>query len=489
MLHGPAFTGDNDSFYVDRNSLKHVHDNVHGNIFLDPVTSSPRLSFYSDSFSLFSILILCVDSEALNIAYDFGLLIELRDLKQLGLTHMVYPGAVHSRFEHSLGVYWLAGKAIDVIKEYQGNELGIERSDVLAVKLAGLLHDVGHGPFGNAFEHGFLPLVLGSSTWSHEEMSVKMIDHIVDKHNIDIDAELLKKVKEMITPRSDQCSQKVVENRRNGIDVDKFDYIVRDSRACGLGCNFHPDRLMETMQVIGEEICYPAKDYLTIHKLFSTRADLHRIVYTHSKVKMEESILKEIEYSHQPELKEPRDLILRIRRRDLYQNDDALIKPYLTPLWQFCNEFSVPKENLDHFRSVTPQDIVCSQTGGPTLKVEDIAVSNVKIDFTCGRENPLERIKFFKDSGSNEKFPITDDSVSHLLPASYQDLIVKVYSKKPELVEAVSAAFENYQKKIFGRNAQGTYIHTYVYINNMGEEEKINQVSEFFNQSMNQPNL
>ncbi|KAK7309686.1 hypothetical protein RJT34_06615 [Clitoria ternatea] len=440
----------NDSVYSERKFLKHIRDNVHGNIFLEPIF----LKF--------------VDTEQFQ---------RLRDLKQLGLSHMVYPGAVHSRFEHSLGVYWLAGKAIDVIKKFQGPELGVEHSDVLAVKLAGLLHDVGHGPFSHTFERGFLPQVLNGSTWSHEEMSVKMIDYIVDQHNIDMDAELLKKVKEMITSSSKSSSQRknqflydIVANGRNGIDVDKFDYIVRDSRACGLGCNFQPERLMETMQVVDDEICYRAKDYLTIHKLFTTRADLHRTVYTHAKVKavelmaidalvkanpylhiassihqpsefwkLDDSILRTIETSSHQELKESRDLILRIRRRDLYQ---------------FCNEFSVPRERLDHFRSITPQDIVCSQTNGITLKEEDVAVSIVKIDLTHGRENPLERIKFFKDYESREKFPIADERISHLLPAFYEDIIVRVYSKKPELVEAVSNAFENYQLKTFGRKAQ-----------------------------------
>uniref|UniRef100_A0A5B6ZAA4 HD-associated domain-containing protein n=2 Tax=Davidia involucrata TaxID=16924 RepID=A0A5B6ZAA4_DAVIN len=169
----------------------------------------------------------------------------------------------------------------------------------------------------------------------------------------------------------------IVANGRNGIDVDKFDYIVRDSRACALGCNFEFQRLLETMRVIDDEICYRAKEYLTIHKLFLSRADLHRTVYMHAKVKaielmfvdalikangcleisskiddpaeywkLDDSILKTIEMDSRQELQESRDLIRRIRRRDLYQ---------------FCNEFTVPEDKLEHFKKVTPQDIVCSQ--------------------------------------------------------------------------------------------------------------------------------
>ncbi|XP_058005729.1 uncharacterized protein LOC110637614 isoform X2 [Hevea brasiliensis] len=382
--------------YQDRQLSKQLRDNVHGYIYLDPIF----LKF--------------VDTEQFQ---------RLRDLKQLGLTYMVYPGAVHSRFEHSLGVYWLAGEAVHRIKAHQGLELDINNFDIKTVKLAGLLHDVGHGPFSHLFEREFLPRVLNGLNWSHEDMSIRMIDYIVDKHNIDIDREYLKKAKEMVIASTEHASPRtanekqflydIVANGRNGIDVDKFDYLVRDSRACGLGCSFQFERLMDTMHVIEDEICYRAKDYLTVHKLFATRADMHRTVYTHAKVKaielmvvdalstansylritdkidkpdefwkIDDSILKHIETNSSKELKEARDLIQRIRRRDLYQ---------------FCNEFSVPKDKLEHFKDITPQDIVCSQTAGRiTLKEEDVAVSIAKIDLTRGRNNPLESVKFFK---------------------------------------------------------------------------------------------
>ncbi|KAI5679195.1 hypothetical protein M9H77_10145 [Catharanthus roseus] len=435
-----------------RRCLKQVHDNVHGDIHIDPLS----LKF--------------VDTQQFQ---------RLRDLKQLGMTYMVYPGAVHSRFEHSLGVYWLASDAVNRLKDYQG-WLGIDQFDIQTVKLAGLLHDVGHGPFSHMFEHDFLPRVCSGLKWSHEEMSLKMIDYIVDENYIDIGNEMLRKVKEMVVasrnPPSRTATEKsflydIVANGRNGIDVDKFDYIVRDSRACGLGCNFEFQRLFETMKVIDDEICYRAKEYLTIHKLFSSRANLHRTVYMHPKVKaielmavdamikanscldivscidspdeywkLDDTILKTIETSSQPELKESRDLILRIRKRDLYQ---------------FCNEFAVPKERILDFKPVTPQAIICSQDSGDiTLKEEDIAVTNVKIDLTRGRDNPLEIINFFEDYDSTKKFQIMDFRVSHMLPAAYQDVMVRVYSKKAELVGAVSKAFENYQLRTYGNLTQ-----------------------------------
>ncbi|CAN1195232.1 Deoxynucleoside triphosphate triphosphohydrolase SAMHD1 homolog [Linum perenne] len=438
----------------DRRFSKHVHDNIHGNIYLDPLC----LKF--------------VDTEQFQRQV-------LRELKQLGVTNMVYPGAVHSRFEHSLGVHWLAGQAVHDLKNYQGLELGIDYFDIQAVKLAGLLHDVGHGPFSHFFEREFLPQVMSGVKWCHEQMSVKMIDHIVDEHNIDVDSQMMKRVKDMILATSESVQKKklekrflydIVANGRNGIDVDKFDYITRDSKACGIVCNFEHQRLMETMRVIDDEICYRAKDYLTVHKLFTSRADLYRTVYTHPKVKaielmivdalllsndylqlsayiqdpseywkLDDTILKTIETAPDQELREAKDLIIRVRRRNLYK---------------FCNEYSVPRDQLEHFKDVTARDIACSQKDGVLLKEEDIAVSNVRIDLTRGMQNPLESIMFFKDYESNDKFVIPDDRVSHLLPASCQDMIVRVYAKRPELVGAVSEAFENFQLKTYGIKTQ-----------------------------------
>ncbi|KIY99810.1 SAM domain and HD domain-containing protein 1 [Monoraphidium neglectum] len=116
----------------------------------------------------------------------------LRELKQLGLTYYVYPGASHGRFEHSLGVAHLAGSwAQHLLGSFRsdGNLHREDRHSVRALELAALCHDLGHGPFSHVFENELLPRVLGESaaaTWHHEDMSERILDHCVDANSLDL---------------------------------------------------------------------------------------------------------------------------------------------------------------------------------------------------------------------------------------------------------------------------------------------------------------
>ena len=85
----------------------------------------------------------------------------LRRIKQLGLTHLVYPGALHTRFHHALGTMHLMQKAVNVLR-FKGVTISEEEEDALYIAI--LLHDIGHGPFSHAMEHSFFKLASTSSS-------------------------------------------------------------------------------------------------------------------------------------------------------------------------------------------------------------------------------------------------------------------------------------------------------------------------------------
>ncbi|XP_075757595.1 deoxynucleoside triphosphate triphosphohydrolase SAMHD1 isoform X2 [Pelodiscus sinensis] len=108
----------------------------------------------------------------------------LRYIKQLGGTYYVFPGASHNRFEHSLGVGYLAGCLVRALHERQP-ELEISQRDILCVQIAGLCHDLGHGPFSHMFDGRFIPLARPGLKWKHETASVEMFEHLITSNGLE----------------------------------------------------------------------------------------------------------------------------------------------------------------------------------------------------------------------------------------------------------------------------------------------------------------
>ncbi|TRY75984.1 hypothetical protein DNTS_010892 [Danionella cerebrum] len=108
----------------------------------------------------------------------------LRHIKQLGGTYLVFPGASHNRFEHSVGVGYLAGCLGMALRDRQP-ELCITKQDVLCVQIAGLCHDLGHGPFSHMFDGLFIPKARPGKKWKHEMASVQMFDHLVQENALE----------------------------------------------------------------------------------------------------------------------------------------------------------------------------------------------------------------------------------------------------------------------------------------------------------------
>ncbi|CAG8655993.1 6761_t:CDS:2, partial [Ambispora leptoticha] len=352
----------------------------------------------------------------------------LRNIKQLGSTYWVFPGASHSRFEHSLGVAWLSYNLVKRFEREQP-ELELDVNAVNCVTLAGLCHDLGHGPFSHIFDNSIVPKLRLGRKWCHEESSTMMLDFLVKKNEIDIEKSKIdiEFVKTLIRGQRNGDSDReflfdIVANQRNSVDVDKFDYLKRDCYYTKPGINFDAERLMKFSRVEQGQICYLHKEYNNLYDMFHTRTSLHRRVYNHPKGKaiefmiadaivsasehlqikeaiydperymeLNDHILHRIEWS--TDYANAREIIRRLKIRDLYKFVDVKMIPA---------ERRKTAEDLERVKKeITPLKI--SEHGHHSnLKEDDIIVDFFKLNFKKGKENPLDSIKFYNDYNPKE---------------------------------------------------------------------------------------
>lgn len=229
---------------------------------------------------------------------------------QLGTCHFVFPSAVHTRFEHSIGTYYLCGHLLDCIKKRMSPEqqhewlskntlvtkiLGFKSyklTDYLIelVKIAALCHDLGHGPFSHVFDDVFLKCYdIDHPSLRHEYRSCCILRKIIDNNpelTKLIPESSIKFIESLIDPPSDATGflYQIVSNNLNGIDIDKCDYLMRDSVITGFASGFDSKRLINDAYVVNDIICYPLQTDINMFNLFKTRYDLHKKVYSHKVV-------------------------------------------------------------------------------------------------------------------------------------------------------------------------------------------------------------
>jgi len=153
----------------------------------------------------------------------------------------VWPTATHSRFEHCIGTWNFCQKLMDkLIKDSSLANCKITEHDKKMVSIAGLCHDIGHGPFSHVFDGKFMPVCRPELNFTHEEMGAKLLEYMVDHNNLELERSEVKFIQDLITGDYQNYDQEkwllfdVVSNKRNSIDVDKFDYLLRDSYYCGI---------------------------------------------------------------------------------------------------------------------------------------------------------------------------------------------------------------------------------------------------------------
>ena len=180
----------------------------------------------------------------------------LRRIMQLGLSHLVYPGALHTRFHHVLGAMHLMSLAIATIRR-KGHEITIDEER--AVLLAILLHDIGHGPFSHALEYDIV------SDVSHEDISGYFIERLTDVFGDDLKRAHLIFKNEYSKPFLYQLVS-------SQLDMDRLDYLNRDSFYSGVSEGIiGSDRLIEMLNVHNGNLVLEEKAIYSVEKFIVAR--------------------------------------------------------------------------------------------------------------------------------------------------------------------------------------------------------------------------
>lgn len=204
----------------------------------------------------------------------------LRYVRQLGHAFLVYPGATHSRFEHALGTYHLTKLALAALEE-RGELQLVPPERQLAVRLAALLHDIGHYPFSHALEEAGFPSheALGVALLGEGELAEGIASFGVTGLGQEIGALIQGR---SVSPLSGLIS--------GSLDLDKIEYLSRDARMCGVPYGaVDVDRLMAALSLIptatGHEMGVHEKGVSALESLLFAKYQMYRNVYWHHAVR------------------------------------------------------------------------------------------------------------------------------------------------------------------------------------------------------------
>jgi HD superfamily phosphohydrolase len=463
-----------------------------------------------------------------NSIIDTNVFQRLRNLHQLGVCYLVFSNANNNRLEHSIGTYHLAerllnslivnSKPIEINKvlldinyirnyllqkfELEDNETSINfltnYSSILLdkylielVKIGGLVHDLGHGPFSHLFDEWLYnsPDCQQSCTpcslklcrrchndfIEHEHRSILLLDYIIEKTNITyknniyrlsdfINTDAFNFISELVNPTKNTPTNfifQIISNTLNGLDVDKLDYLYRDSFYFGTGAPFDLLRIINHAQVIDSNISFPEKISYEIYKVYRTRYDLHKQFYNHKTVVCIEymvrsilsrldNILKITETIKTKNIKKfielndsvifnttsimkqlSSDANLEMYQEDIIYIENILERIYSRKLYKcLYSEFFNVDEVIDvptKINSVISKIKLTNSTFNkcPSEVNNFIIPILLKIGLLGGNKNHPFNNLYFYDKDQNSKI-LSKDKISHLMPTLFQERLLYI---------------------------------------------------------------
>ena len=313
----------------------------------------------------------------------------LRRISQLGLSHLVYPGAVHNRFHHAIGALHLMQEAIAVLRA-KGTEISEQEGEAACAAI--LLHDIGHGPFSHALEHSIVKGV------QHEDISALIMSRLNDEMNGALDT--------AIAIFNDHHKKRFLHQLVSSqLDMDRMDYLARDSFYSGVAeGKIGSERIIKMLAVKEDSLVVEEKGIYSIEKFLMARRLMYWQVYLHRTVLCAEFMLMHV-------LKRAKALAL------------SGVQVFTTPaLSIFINEsldrakFIADPEILNRFCELDDSDITCA------LKVwqhhDDAILSNLSKRIV---HRDLFRIELQSNPFSAEEMSATTQLVAQAFGLTTED--------------------------------------------------------------------
>lgn len=349
----------------------------------------------------------------------------LRRIRQLGLSSLVYPSATHTRFQHSLGVMHVAGRFAE--------SLDLDEERTRELRIAGLLHDSGHGPFSHASE-----VVAEKKGFSHEDLSCEVVDELED--NFSADAGRVKKII--------QGELEIGQVVAGDIDADRMDYLMRDSHASGLEHGeIDYNTIVRHAEIDSRRLVFSEKAVQALESLFTARFHMIKTLYNHHTSLIAEKMLQRsmenfIEDGNSTEdlmryddykahnklmnSSSSKKLYNRIKDRNLYKralvwDTDDISREALKSLERRIKRPRELEKSIAEEAGVKPEEVIVHTPSTPGISDIDVKI---------------------KKKGEVENLKNLSPIIGTLEDAEWRNVALRVYSPE-EKAEKVRKAAEN----------------------------------------------
>ena len=422
-----------------------------------------------------------------NTIIDTKIFQRLRDIKQLGTMYLVFSSCNHSRFEHSIGTYHLSDKfikkiinnsltdeinkpliMIPFIKNYlykkhnfknddeiiNNNEKLLDDFIIELINISALCHDLGHSCFSHLFDEYLKeqPELLLNPLIHHEYRSTILLKIILETTKIDdillidiITEDGYKFICDLINPNKKTPNiylYQFVSNKLNSLDVDKLDYLMRDTYYLGKTVPFDYERIINNAMIINNNIHFNEKINYDIYLVFRTRYDMHKQYYTHKMTVCMNLMINDLIHKLDKFLN-IKQMFIENKIDKFIELTDSTILTFTSLYKQLNLPYNVDINEIDNFiNNIKIRNVYKCVYVKSYLENEEINIDNIINELELNKDNYFYKIQYIGLGGNKKLFKniyfydknytskiLQNNEISHIISSFSQEKILYIIKK------------------------------------------------------------